>query len=818
MKLTTQLCWTSRLIETVTKTSENQGGKGGGGGPYSYTYTYAVDCMACVCQGPVGEVMRIWANQKILWQSPNALAEEQLDFDTAYYAELDYYVNEEYMTDIDEAYVSAFFFAQNNYAQEEYTYGTQAEALAYIMAHPGTVPNVSVAIAPPNSSDVNALLGQMLSPLGQDMQYAAYKVRMDAIDIYLGYEDQLPNALIESYLGVGNVPAYRGVCYFVLHNLQLEDFGNAIPTFTVEVVQNDGSDPRLSDVLNDVCTQAGLTSTQFDPYGYIPPTATMKGYAVTQSTSARDIITDLQKTFPFDAAESGYALVFQWINQSACLIMRREDFGAHIDTDQLPESELITRMHDLDLPRRLNFKFQEPARNYSTNTVFAFRAITQSQSIVNVESTIALDRPTAKSYVEEQLALRFTTRRSFKIILPFKYAILEPGDVVWVPFKDQPNEFYGLRVIDVAVGANTIVQVTFIDHNYHVETTATAGTDLSQSGDVNQSSISPPTSSPTYAYPLDIPLLTDTEADLPGYYGVLTGSQDGWVGGALIVNMGGGAEAAAFGTSLTATSGSNWYTVIKSNGRPSAGFCMTVLPVAQPGSWDYTSKVRVRLLDTNDTLYNAAPFDMLTQALNVAVIGNEIIQYANARNIGSGLWELSQFLRGLRGTEWAISQHAAADRFIQIAFTSTQRITHSQNFLNSPGSYKAVTMGDTNDSVTAFAFTDTGNSLRPYAPQIVGALREDTNDVLFKWLPRVRQNGNWVANWPLTLDQSVEAYEIDVIVGGVVMNTYYLGAVRTWTYTSAMQTADLGAPAEVQLNLFQIGATIGRGFVSEVTV
>jgi hypothetical protein len=33
-----------------------------------------------------------------------------------------------------------------------------------------------------------------------------------------------------------------------------------------------------------------------------------------------------------------------------------------------------------------------------------------------------------------------------------------------------------------------------------------------------------------------------------------------------------------------------------------------------------------------------------------------------------------------------------------------------------------------------------------------------------------------------------------------------------------MQTADLGAPAEVQLNLYQIGATIGRGFVSEVTV
>jgi hypothetical protein len=55
--------------------------------------------------------------------------------------------------------------------------------------------------------------------------------------IYKGTEDQLPDPLIESFEGVGNTPAYRGLAYVVVEDFPLEAFGNRIPNFTFEVTR-----------------------------------------------------------------------------------------------------------------------------------------------------------------------------------------------------------------------------------------------------------------------------------------------------------------------------------------------------------------------------------------------------------------------------------------------------------------------------------------------------------------------------------------------------------------------------------------------------
>lgn len=51
---------------------------------------------------------------------------------------------------------------------------------------------------------------------------------------YSGTEDQLPDALIESYEGVGVVPGYRGTAYLVLENFPLLKDGNRLPFLTIE--------------------------------------------------------------------------------------------------------------------------------------------------------------------------------------------------------------------------------------------------------------------------------------------------------------------------------------------------------------------------------------------------------------------------------------------------------------------------------------------------------------------------------------------------------------------------------------------------------
>lgn len=57
----------------------------------------------------------------------------------------------------------------------------------------------------------------------------------DNYEIHLGTEDQLPSTIIESYMGVGETSAYRGLCYVVIKDFPLEKYGNRIPNFTFEV-------------------------------------------------------------------------------------------------------------------------------------------------------------------------------------------------------------------------------------------------------------------------------------------------------------------------------------------------------------------------------------------------------------------------------------------------------------------------------------------------------------------------------------------------------------------------------------------------------
>jgi hypothetical protein len=57
------------------------------------------------------------------------------------------------------------------------------------------------------------------------------------LQFYPGSEDQLPDPLIEAVEGIGNAPSYRGICYLVIEELNLAQFGNRVPQFSFEIVR-----------------------------------------------------------------------------------------------------------------------------------------------------------------------------------------------------------------------------------------------------------------------------------------------------------------------------------------------------------------------------------------------------------------------------------------------------------------------------------------------------------------------------------------------------------------------------------------------------
>ncbi|HEY1125950.1 MAG TPA: phage tail protein, partial [Sphingobium sp.] len=80
--------------------------------------------------------------------------------------------------------------------------------------------------------------GNLLRGAAGDM-----KVPLGALRVHDGSAGQTVDPLIAAAVGVGQAPAFRGVAYVVLEDLQLADFGNRIPSLTVEVIADEGPVP-----------------------------------------------------------------------------------------------------------------------------------------------------------------------------------------------------------------------------------------------------------------------------------------------------------------------------------------------------------------------------------------------------------------------------------------------------------------------------------------------------------------------------------------------------------------------------------------------
>lgn len=128
------------------------------------------------------------------------------------------------------------------------------------------------------------------------------------ITIYLGTETQLPDPTMEADLGVGNVPAHRGVSYVVFTDLYLTDFGNAIPNLEFECYTAAGDIPiRVSTFAAEVNPGDGtVNGVTFD--GTV---ITVTRYGTDQSYAVRHFLIDGTPTgTDFDGTCAGAGILY----------------------------------------------------------------------------------------------------------------------------------------------------------------------------------------------------------------------------------------------------------------------------------------------------------------------------------------------------------------------------------------------------------------------------------------------------------------------------------------------------------------------------
>ncbi|QYK39929.1 MAG: glycoside hydrolase/phage tail family protein [Paracoccaceae bacterium] len=112
----------------------------------------------------------------------------------------------------------------------------------------------SVSLAVALCEGVIAGVGRVWAD-GMEVDAATLNLR-----VYRGGEDQLPDPKIAAVEGTTEAPAYRGVAYVVIEDLELSDYGNRVPQFSFEVIrpaQPEGGAGVLADAVRAVALMPG---------------------------------------------------------------------------------------------------------------------------------------------------------------------------------------------------------------------------------------------------------------------------------------------------------------------------------------------------------------------------------------------------------------------------------------------------------------------------------------------------------------------------------------------------------------------------------
>ena len=245
---------------------------------------------------------------------------------------------------------------------------------------------------------------------------------------------------------------------------------------------------------------------------------------------------------------------------------------------------------------------------------------------------------------------------------------------------------------------------------------------------------------------------------------------------------------------------------------------MTLLPAHERwGVWDTLNVLDVLVQSPGLQFESRTELEVLDGA-NLLLVGQEIVQFADAEQLGASDWRLSKLLRGRRGTEWAMAMHQVGETVLVLDEATFSRVS-SLDESGLARFYRAVSIGSDPSLPEAVAFTNEAACLKPYAPVHIRGDRNGAGDLTITWIRRTRFGGEWRDLVDVPLNEASEAYEIDVLDGaGQVVRTL-ASPTPSVTYTAADQTTDFGAPqGAIDVAVHQISAVIGRGFAGRATL
>jgi len=540
----------------------------------------------------------------------------------------------------------------------------------------------------------------------------------------------------------------------------------------------------LDSVVSTICTEAGLTSSQYDVSAL---TDIIPGYVIDRPMNGRGKLAPLTTGFQFDYVQ--YDGVVHFIKRGADPI----ETIPYAQVGNGKDSRMnVTRGQERDLPSMVTIRYPHPDRMFEPATQSSKRTVVDYENETILSLSIPFSDAQAAQVADKVLRTLWASRDRYVLHLTYEYSHLTPTDVIVVSY---PDGDYVMRIIRINYSIPGVLEVEAVSE----DTTSY----ISYASGVVHGAYDPgvyylPTSNLEW---LDIPALRDKD-DNAGVYVAAAGIATGWPG---------------CGVFRSRDAGDSWEEVAVLPNESVIGRTENALKDGPTTIWDTSSSVIVRLLHSGMSLTSASEATVLNTETNTAVIGNEIVKFMTVVDLGNHTYQLSNFLRGMFGTEGDTVGHGLGERFVLLQEAKMRRIQDDATFINTSYIFKAVTFGGYLDRTGYVTNYQSATALRPYSPDHVECKKAyNSLDFTISWTRRARVNGAWRDYVDVPLDESAEQYKIEITTaGGTVVRTVTSVTAATYIYTSAMMIADFGAPTySFGVNVGQYSDDIGVGIMA----
>lgn len=542
--------------------------------------------------------------------------------------------------------------------------------------------------------------------------------------------------------------------------------GATLYYITKTFVTSGSTGVALSTIVADICTRAGLTSSQYDVSQL---TDTVAGYAITTNASARDNLSPLMGAYFFDVTDADGKLTFVKRGGATVGTFAYADLGAANNLgDTANETPLqVMRAQEFDLPKQLTLTYCGINNDYQTSSQVAFRTTTRSNKEATLSVPICLGDDEGLQKAQTMLWNAWMAREEFTFTTSLAYLKYVPNDVVTL---QGASAGYTVRLVDCQFDAQGVLKWTALSEAPAIYTSTAAG-GAPIGFPVQQISYS----GPSDLVVLDVPPLRSTDTT-PGLYIGACGFASSWPGCSVEISRDGNSY-----TDLVAITGAS---VIGVTGNALANF----------GGGNQPDELNTLTVVIDTGSLSSVTYANFLAGNSAAAIGNEIVYFRNATLTAANTYRLSGFLRGVGGTDWAMGTHVAGEKFILLGNTLAP-VGLNVHDIGSKLYFETRLLNIFSGQVTGQrTLTPSNARVQPLSPVQFRALpgsASSTSDISLFWTRRARVNAQWLNGADVPLDEQAESYQLTISnSGGVPVRTTTVYAAQTYVYTAANIAAD----------------------------